>query len=371
MARVFIREGKKGKQIYFDYNCEGVRKRTPSGIYLSGGKMHQKKQLAEALVQCEELERNGIITKESARLVDFIKNIEVLGKESTKNASRSHKKHFIKWLELNGLHNIKQDEFNREMAERYLRYVLDTSNRRASAVTRYKWMKVFFNNGVDLEIIENNPFLLSKRRLDAIFKAYENDSVTHAFTVEEIKRVIFAKSWDKELRYKHYETISYVQDLFLITFLCNGRRLGEILNLKWEDVDFESRYITFKTAKTGQICYVYIGSMLEKKLRELERHRKWHETVLAKKAQTGVSNLIKSILIALGIRPDESGAQGYSHHSIRRCVSTLLINKFGFEIGDFLIGHAPKSVGMFHYYDKSTNNEIYKNAAEYLESLLS
>ena len=72
MANVYTREGKKGIQIYFDYKTpENPRKRVPSGIYLSGSKMHQKKQLAEALLMAQELEEEA--KKKGAYEVDAIK----------------------------------------------------------------------------------------------------------------------------------------------------------------------------------------------------------------------------------------------------------------------------------------------------------
>lgn len=375
MANVYTREGKKGIQIYFDYKTpENPRKRVPSGIYLSGSKMHQKKQLAEALLMAQELEEEAKKKKKTAKVSkprkkvvtveEFINNAQAGISQRTLECMSSYKTAFIKWLRDNRLHNIAFQDITKEHAEAYLVHLVK-SMKLSSAKTYYAWIKVMFNNAVDDELIDRNPFLLSKRKLNRIYGQVDDNSSAAAFSISELHKLLNCE--DK-----------LVADLTLLTFLCNGRRLNEIYKLTWEDIDFEERIITFETSKTNQTCYVYICDRLMELLLQLKKSHK-SKTVLPHRVATIkgnsttltmdlLSRRMRRMLVILGIIEDKKGYSGYGHHSIRRSVETLLTERFDFARADVLVGHAAKTVGAKHYYKPT--NEFYKEAAEYLESLV-
>lgn len=371
MANVFIRPSKKGDQIWYEYKTpENPRKRVPSGIFLMGSKMHQKSQMAEALVVAKSLEENQGASSvapdkpTNGSVVEFIENAQAGIKASTQERMRSYKAMFIKWLTNNRLHNLPFEEIKKEHAEAYLTYLVENM-KASSARTYYAWIKVMYNNAVDDELIDRNPFLLSKRKTNRIYGKGDDSTSASAFTIEDLKKLL--KCEDK-----------IIADLTLLTFLCNGRRLNEIFKLKWSDIDFEERFIKFQTSKTGQICYVYICDTLMNLLKEMKAAHK-SKTVLPQRIAKlcgGVGTLsmdmlsrrMRRTLVQLGIIEDKKGYSGYGHHSIRRSVETLLTERFDFARADVLVGHAAKTVGAKHYY-KPTDN-FYREAAEYLESLV-
>jgi integrase len=66
---------------------------------------------------------------------------------------------------------------------------------------------------------------------------------------------------------KHLEAI-------IITALNTGMRKGEILSLKWENVDFKNSYITIERSKNGEIRRIPMNKQLTtilKNVRELKR----------------------------------------------------------------------------------------------------
>lgn len=375
MANVFIREGKKGKQIYYDYKTpENPRKRVPSGIYLTGSKAHQRNLLSEAQLKAQELENDAMKKRSTSKkakqpkkvttVVEFIEKAEAGIAEITKYQMRSYKSAFLKWLVDNGLHNKSFKDINRENAEAYLSHLV-SNMRPSSAKTYYAWIKVMYNGAVDDELIDRNPFLLSKTKLNRIMGNIDDTTTASAFTMEQLLKLINCE--DK-----------LVADLTLLTFLCNGRRMNEIYKLKWSDVNFDTRSIKFETSKTGQTCHVYICDRLMALLKELRAAHNGPkvlpQTVLTicghntKLTQDVLSRRMRRMMVELGIIENKKGYSGYGHHSIRRSVETLLIERFDFARADVLVGHAAKTVGAKHYYKPT--EKVYREAAEYLESLV-
>lgn len=375
MASIFIREGKKGSQIYFDYKTpENPRKRVPSGIYLVGSKAYQKSLMAEAQLRAQTLEDEAMrdsrpipqpIKRTECTITDFIEHAEVGQAKKTKKSIVCFKKQFIEWLRDNNLHELHFSQITREHAERYLQFLV-SSMKLSSAKTYYAWIKVIFNIAVDDEQIETNPMALSRKKFLRIYKTADKQVSAKAFSIEQINSLI-----------SYGDTL--VATSTMLTFLCNGRRLNEIFNLKWADIDFDEKLITFITSKTGAICHVHIGPKLERLLKELReahgglyvlpRHVETLKGDIHRLSPDLLSRRMRYACVSLGfIGKGFKGYSGLGHHSIRRTVETLLIEEMDFARADAIIGHAPTTLGAKHYYKPT--RELYRNVSEYLESLL-
>lgn len=382
MANVLIREGKKGSQIYYDYKTpENPRKRVPSGVYLTGSKAYQRQLIAEAQVRAFELEseamksyiapvRKSVVkaeppVHEEPTIIEYVTNAQVGQAQSTKKSISGFKNQFIQWLTDNGLQNLHFRQMTIGHAEEYLTHLVG-SMKLSSAKTYYAWIKVIFNVAVDDDLIDVNPLNLPQKKYKRIYRNADKKVDAHAFDIEDIRKLI---AYEDKL----------IADSTLLTFLCNGRRLNEIYKLKWSDINWEKRTITFVTSKTGIICQVYIGPKLEKLLQNI---RKTHNGmyVLPRQAKTlngavhplttdVLSRRMRSACVAIGLlEKNQKGYSGYGHHSIRRTVETLLIEHLDFVRADALIGHAPSTLGAKHYYRPTI--DVYKDASNYLESLI-
>lgn len=366
MANVYTREGKKGVQIWYEYKTkDNPRKRVPSGIFLSGTKAHQKLQLADALIEARRLEGEKVITN-TITVSQYVSHVDVGIADKTKYSVSTYKKRFLAWCYEQGCHNNPLTSITRKDAEDYLIHLVSTM-KVGSAKTYYSWMKVIFNQAVDDDLIPVNPFILGKKRLAKIYSSANQPATSaEALTINQIRQLC-----------KYEDTL--IADLTKLIFLCNGRRLNEIFKLKWEDIDYQSRMIKFVTSKTGQVCYVYISDTLMALLQDIRQSHN-ADTVLpdrvytlSNKGLTPVSMDLLSrrmhrALYALGIIPSMQGYSGYGCHSIRRTVETLLIEKYDFARADYLVGHAPKSIGARSYYRPTQS--LYIDAATYLESLI-
>ena len=106
-------------------------------------------------------------------------------------------------------------------------FIIETYNRtKYSAYLYNRTLKAAFNRAIEWGYIETNPF--KKVKLPKIPKNYP------AFINEKELNQILEKVMDETLK-----------DLYKTAFY-TGMRLGEILNLKWDAIDFNTRIITVK-----------------------------------------------------------------------------------------------------------------------------
>ena len=87
-----------------------------------------------------------------------------------------------------------------------------------------------FNRGKEWGLVTSNP-------AQGIKPLRENGARTRFLDGDEVARLLTAAS----------QTFRPI----LITALHSGMRRGEILNLKWPDVDFKNRIITVQKSKSG------------------------------------------------------------------------------------------------------------------------
>jgi integrase len=105
---------------------------------------------------------------------------------------------------------------------------------KVSAATRNRhltMLKAMFTKGIDWGLATGNP-------ASGIGRLRENGARTRFLDGDEIERLLAAAS-------EGFRPI-------LITALHTGMRRGEILKLKWADVDFKNRIITIQESKSGK-----------------------------------------------------------------------------------------------------------------------
>jgi integrase len=97
-----------------------------------------------------------------------------------------------------------------------------------------------------------NPFSgVPTRETETVFRK--------PFTPEELKAILDAAQVDEFVR------------PVLLTGVCTAMRRGDCCLLKWSDVDLEKRFITVKTAKTGQTVSIPIFPLLFDELSTRQR----------------------------------------------------------------------------------------------------
>lgn len=115
-------------------------------------------------------------------------------------------------------------------------------------------LKTCFSKAIEWEKAERNPAAKVK-------KFREPNSKERILTIEEMKRLLDAAS--PEIR------------PVLIIALNTGMRRGEILSLRWRDVDFVKGFILIEDSKSGRSRKVPMNGLVFETLRAMNREREF------------------------------------------------------------------------------------------------
>jgi integrase len=219
-----------------------------------------------------------------------------------------------------------------------------TMNRELASLRRV------FNIALRQGWIERNPINSGESLIDISAERRREKTLS----LNEEKRLLEACTG----RRKHLKPL-------LICLLSTGARLGETLKLKWSDIDFENRLITFqalntKTLKTRKVA---ITSYLNDEFINL-----WNDS--DKNLNSMVFNfkgVRKAFESACNVAEIETGRPfGITLHSLRHTVATRLVKgNFPLQFTARILGHQSVNT-TFRYL--SVNDESLFQASEILES---
>ncbi|MCD6219046.1 tyrosine-type recombinase/integrase [Candidatus Calescamantes bacterium] len=230
---------KKGKNWYIDYYYQGRRIREKVGPSKSLAELALKKRKIE-IAEGKFLDKRK---KERIRFRDFAKEfLEVYSKPNKRSWKRDEIsiKHLSKFFGGKYLSEITPYDIENYKKERIQKVSPSTVNRELTC------LKTIFNKAIQWEKIDGNP--VRKVRL---YK--ENNQRVRYLTQEEIRKLI--NNAQEPLK------------SIIILALNTGMRQGEIMNLKWQDIDLENRVIYVKETKSGEKREVPINKVLDRKLR--------------------------------------------------------------------------------------------------------
>ena len=124
--------------------------------------------------------------------------------------------------------NIPLCQFNQAMAEKFINDIYERS--KYSAALHYRTLKAAFEKAKQWDYISENPF--RKFKLPRLPK-----HIPVFIEYRHLKRII------KVTRTK------LLRDIYLTGYF-SGLRLGELLNLRWDAVDFKNRFIKVENTNT-------------------------------------------------------------------------------------------------------------------------
>ncbi len=214
-----------------------------------------------------------------------------------------------------------------------------------------------FNDALDSEVIAKNPFV----RLPIPPDKGEEALTKEAFTMEELRYMIekFPPEWASAVR---------------CCFETYGQRLGDILDLDWQQFDWSARVVRFVTGKTGR----RLAQPMRPEFYEWARER-WEQAgcpssgalhpLLLAKGHNAASCAFGALMRAHNIGVVQSiGGRRYTRntktfHSIRSTVATFLANA-GVSKGmaQELVGH--ESEDIHQVYIRPTGSQLAEAAAK-------
>jgi len=117
-------------------------------------------------------------------------------------------------------------------------------------------------------------------------------------------------------------SVDYLKPI-IITAISTGMRLGEILSLRWKDVDFEHGFLRVEKTKNGESREIPINSYLAETLQGMVESRKLGNYVFSK--ETGEKRLYVEDCFKSALR--RAGIEDFRFHDLRHTAASLYASR--------------------------------------------
>lgn len=184
---------------------------------------------------------------------DFLKDRKF--KNTTKTNIRNYEillGEFINYCISNEILNV--EDITTSHIRQYLLECQQKGNQAGTINTKLLRIRTFFNYCVESEYIKSNPAKKIKR--------LKEDVKIDVFTDEQIQQML---AYYRRLKTRDKSYFAYRDYMLIVTLLGTGLRRGEIINLKWSDVDFQNLSISV-FGKSGRKESIPITEKLAKEL---------------------------------------------------------------------------------------------------------
>lgn len=322
---------KKNEKWYYQFMLKGERKH---GVCAGASTKKEAEQFENAIKYKLAQQQNGVIAREEKnipfyKLVKLYENYSKINKLSYKKDVSTLK--YIK--SFFGLNTIVQDITPMKIEEFKNHLKLE---RRVKNSTINKYLAVLskmFNLAIDNEVITKNP-------LTKVSKLREDNHKIRYLTTEEEVRLFSEIEKEFEVTDKHSRKKKVIQPYLYLepivqTALQTGMRKGEILNLKWENIDFEQGFIELLETKTGKSRKIPISKTLNNVLKGLNKNNDY----VFVNPQTSKPYI--DIKKSFGIVLKNAKIQNFSFHCLRHTVATRLVEQgIDITVVQEILGHA-------------------------------
>lgn len=281
-------KGKKGESWYIDLYVDGRRKRKAVG---------SKKDAENALAATKaDVLRGEFRFKSKIRkeLEDFSYEYLEYAKVSKRSWTRDeialeHLKSFFKGKILSKISARDIEDYKQKRLEK----VKPPTINRELAI-----LKHMFNLAIKWKYVNENPV-----REVEFFQ--ERELAIRTLKKDEAQRLIEASNGNLKP--------------LIIVALNTGMRRGELLKLKWNDLDFDNHFIYIKETKTARVRKVPMSQMVEKALKSIEK--KCDHVFQSRKTKKGQ----KSIRGRWRTACDKIGIQDFRFHDLRHTAATWMV----------------------------------------------
>lgn len=333
---------------------------------ISKGGFEKKKDAERALTQAINDYENGMLTSNKKFLFNDLINLWYEEKEETVRSSTlySYKRAIearikpafnnmdIKDIKPMHIHNFYQDLKKKGLSTKYISYV---------GVVLGNIM----NKAVEMEFVHSNPVKKTKKP-----------------KIQKKKQL----SWNREQTLLFLEEIQHRSKYFLTFYLAfyTGMRVGEILGLHWEDIDFEKGMIHVQhtiTLKEGDYIigpvktessdrWIPIGQTI---LDKLESHRMHSDHTNDKLVFcTRNSKIVDPYTLRCALKKvsEELEIPSIRFHDIRRTHTTILIDEgVSPKVVSQRLGHSDVSITLNIYTDVFDERQV--EASKKMDDILS
>ena len=283
----------KRKNIYYiDYHFRGKRIRERIGT---------NRKLAELTLSKIKVEiaENKYLDKRKQKKIKFEDFAETFLEDYSKNNKKSWKTDFYHLKRLKTvfgkmyLFNITPKDIEEFKKMRKKDVSFATVNREIAT------LKTMFNKAIEWGNLDNNPAKNVK------FFKEDNARLRHLEKAEILKLIACCSSYLRPI---------------VILALNTGMRKGEILGLKWRDIDFKRGIIYLLNTKNGEKREVPLNDFAKRTLIQVRRHPD-SPYVFCKKDGNPYKDIRKSFFTSL----QKAGIMNFKFHDLRHSFASQLV----------------------------------------------
>jgi integrase len=213
------------------------------------------------------------------------------------------KKGFIEML-VNVFGNYHLRRFNTMMVEQYQTEKMER-NRPATVNRHIATLKHMFTKAVEWNMVEEEVL----KRVRRVKLLQENNRRLRFLSAEECVRLV-------------EECDSHIRPMVVLA-LNTGMRKGEILNLKWENIDFKNKFILLnqEQTKNSERKEIPINNSVKEALQKITRRLDIQYVFYNQKTCRQYDNVAKSFNRAL----KKAGIQDFKFHDLRHTFASQLV----------------------------------------------
>ena len=210
--------------------------------------------------------------------------------------------------------------------------------------------RMIFGEAVETGLLQRNPAKVVK-----VVKTVKDEKIVKdVFTPAEVAALVAASPSDE-------------WKLLILAAYFTSQRLGDVVRLQWDDVDFDKNAIGFCQQKTGTTLAVPIHPQLLEYLKARTSDRPEVFPELSKRRIDGLSAAFKTIMKNAGIdgdRQDGQRADRKTFHSLRHSsISAMLDSNIPEEVRRKISGHSSSAIhGKY-------SHETWRAMAQAIESI--
>ena len=278
---------------------------------LNGERHHRLCSGATSIKEAEKMEnafkyklqqqQNGVIPKEEKNIpLNKLKQI-YLDYSETNNRNYKNNLYYIKIIMDYFEENTPAQKILPQTIEKFKETLRIERNLKNSSINRYlEILSKMFNLGIDNGLITQNP-------VSKVKKLQEDNHKIRFLTIEEENRL--------------YKALPDFLKPIVTVALQTGMRKGEILNLQWNNIDFEYGFIELLKTKTGKARKIPISD----KLMEILKNQEKESDYVFINPETGLPYV--DIKKSFNKAKEEAGIKDFRFHDLRHTVATRLVEK--------------------------------------------
>jgi integrase len=284
---------KKGKNWYIDYYVKGHRKRKKIGP----SKKLAEQVLKDVQTKIAKKEYLGILEEKKILFEDFAQQYLEYAKankaQSTFRRDQVSVDHLVQAFKGKYLFEIAPEIIEKYKVSRLEKVEPAPINRELAC------LRHMYNKAIEWGYVKINP-------VKGIKRLKEPPGRLRYLKPEEVKKLLDAC-------HGHIRPI-------VVTALNTGMRKGELLNLKWADIDFENKKITVVNSKNNESRVIPINQTLYDELLDLSK-RSNGEYVFSERNGVPFRDIKKGFSAAL----KRAGIEDFRFHDLRHTFGSYLV----------------------------------------------